>query len=244
MLRRLLTPKWIAATLIVLVLAAVFLRLGFWQLSRLDERREANSVGQQRFDEPPADLDHVLSQTDADIEEFEYQRVFTAGTFDVESEVLVRSQVYRGTAGFHVITPLVKRDGSAVLINRGWIPLTMDTVPVSEAPPVPAEGRVEGWIHLTQTRPRLGPQDSVDGELVIMSRVDVDRIQQQVEYRLEPVYLVMENQFENDLPVPVAAPSFDDEGPHLAYSIQWFGFAAVLLIGYFFFVRRQLESSG
>ena len=75
--------------------------------------------------------------------------------------------------------------------------------------------------------------------LAVLSRVDIDRIQQQVGYPLEPVYVVQIRQGDPDLPVPLALPSFEDEGPHLAYAIQWFGFALILSIGSLLLVRRQ-----
>ncbi len=240
--RRLLQPKWILATLVMLLVAAIFVWLGLWQLNRLDERRSENAVGERQSSEPSTDLDHLLGEADGDYDGIEYRTANVDGTFDVDSEVLVRSQVYRGTAGFHVITPLIKDDGTAVLINRGWVPLNMDAVPVP-AVPIPASGLVEGWVQLTHTRPPLGPQDPSDGRLVVMSRVNIDRIQQQVDYQLEPVYIVVERTDGEDLPVPLALPEFDDEGPHLAYALQWFGFAVILLVGYFFLVRKQLENS-
>lgn len=240
--RRLYQPKWVLATLTVVAIAAVFVWLGLWQLGRLDERRAANAVGNQQSALASTDLADLLLDVEGGYGSIEYRSARVAGVFDIDNEVLVRSQVYRGTAGFHVITPLIKDDGTAVLVNRGWVPLTMDTVPVA-AIPTPIEGLVEGWVQLTRIRPALGPQDPPDGRLVVVSRVDISRIQEQVDYPLDPVYLVLANSDAEELPVPLAAPLFDDEGPHLAYALQWFGFALIVLVGYFFLVRKQLNSS-
>ena len=73
------------------------------------------------------------------------------GIFDPGEEVLVRSQVHDGIAGWHVITPLVLADGRAVLVNRGWVPLEMDAVPVPAAPPS-GQVTVTGWVSLTRVR--------------------------------------------------------------------------------------------
>lgn len=224
------------------MLAVVFIWLGVWQLNRLTMRQAENAIGELTSSEPPTDLNFLLISSDGEYDQIEYRNALTSGSFDIDNEVLVRSQVYRGTAGFHVITPLVRGDGSGVLVNRGWVPLNMDAVPVP-ALPVPAEGEVAGWIQLTQTRPSLGPEDISGDRLVVVSRVDIDRIQEQVEYELEPVYLVMTNPDGEDLPAPLSAPDFTDEGPHLAYALQWFGFAVVLVVGYFFLVRSRLNGS-
>ena len=44
MYRFLLRPRWIAFTLVVATAIAVMINLGFWQLRRLDERREFNDA--------------------------------------------------------------------------------------------------------------------------------------------------------------------------------------------------------
>jgi surfeit locus 1 family protein len=128
-----------------------------------------------------------------------------------------------------VITPLVLDDGTAVLVNRGWVPLTLDTVPVSEAPPPQGEIVVGGWVEPSRKRPVFGPEDP-EGDLAVLSRIDIPRIQEQVNESLAPVYVSMTGDG-GVLPEPVEEPDFADEGPHLGYAIQWFGFAAITLVG-------------
>lgn len=222
----------------------LFVRLGLWQLDRLEERRLENAVGQARFAEDPVDITVLLDAVGGDIESLEYRRAVATGVFSPEDELLVRSQVYRGIAGFHVITPLVGESGAAILVNRGWVSLGLDQVPVTGAPPPPEEVTVEGWVHLSQERPPLGPLDPEEGRLTTASRVDIDRIQQQTErMALAPVYLVLMGEGSGDLPIPVSTPVFDDEGPHLGYAIQWFAFALIGFVGYGFLLRKQTQSS-
>lgn len=237
MLHAIRQPRWMVATVVVVVLAAVFVRLGFWQLSRLEERRLSNTVGQERLDSDPVDLRLALEEAGDDLESLEYRRVFVAGEYDTSEEVLIRSQVELGQAGFHVITPLVTDDGSAVLVNRGWVPLTMDTPPVDSSPETGSQ-EVEGWVHLTETRPPLGAEEP-PGAQDVFNRVDIDRMSEQMSYDLTQVYIAAIGEGSGELPVPVDPPDFSDEGPHLAYAIQWFAFAAVGLIGFYFLLRRR-----
>lgn len=242
-MRALLTPRWIIAHVVVLAVSVGFVSLGLWQLSRLEERRLANTVGESRFEAEPVDVALLVSSAGSDLDSLSPHRALATGTFAPESEVLIRSQVYLGVAGFHVITPLVTEDGSAVLVNRGWVPLDLDQIPVAAAPPPSGVVMVEGWLATTQTRRALGPADPEDGQLVAMNRVDVARIQEQVPFPLLPVYLVAIGEQGSELPIPVDPPVFDDEGPHLAYAIQWFSFLIIGLVGYGFLMRKSLRGS-
>jgi surfeit locus 1 family protein len=145
-------------------------------------------------------------------------------------------------AGFHVITPLVGEWG-AILVNRGWVPLGLDEVPVDEALPPEGEVTIEGWVRPTQIRGALGPLDPPQGRLIAMNRVDIERIEQQVPWDLAPVYLVLLGEQVDGQPILVPAPVLDDEGPHLAYAIQWFSFALVGIVGYAMLIRRGSRRS-
>ena len=64
-MRALLTPRWIAAGLVVVVLSVVFANLGLWQLRRLDERRLENTIGASRFQDAPLEIERSLPSMEA-----------------------------------------------------------------------------------------------------------------------------------------------------------------------------------
>jgi cytochrome oxidase assembly protein ShyY1 len=232
------------AHLVVVILVVVFVSLGFWQLRRLEERQLTNAVGESRSQAAPVDIEVLLGAAGNDADSLEYRLATATGLFQPEHEVLIRSQVYQGAAGFHVITPLLSEEGSAVLVDRGWVPLGMDEVPVVEAAPPEGEVTVAGWVRPTQQRQALGPADPEDGRLVAMNRVDINRIQDQVPFDLAPVYLSLLGDQETGQPILAAAPTFENEGPHLGYAIQWFGFTVIGIVGYFMLIRRSARRSG
>lgn len=234
-------PKWVVAGLVVVLLAGVFIRLGFWQLQRLDERRASNEVGAQRLAADPVPLEDILVEAGDDPASIEFRPVTLRGVYDANEEVLIRSQVELGQAGFHVITPLSGDGTPATLVNRGWVPLLMDTPPVPAAPE-PGLVEIEGWIHLSQAKPPLGAEEP-QGDVDVFNRVDIQRIGAQISYELVDVYVVAGGDG-NQLPIALDPPDFSDEGPHLAYAIQWFGFALIGLVGFFFLARRQGASRG
>lgn len=240
----LLTPFWLVGHLIVLVVVAAFVMLGFWQLNRHAERARANEEGRRTIAEAPVPLDELLSGAE-DIESLRYRRVTVTGAYRPEDEVLIRSRSHPDHGvGYHVVTPLVLSDGTAVLVNRGWVPQAADTPPVGEAAPPAGEVTVTGWVEPTQVRPGVGPADPEEGRLPRMHRVDITRIARQVDYDLAPVYVVArEGAGEGDLPIPVATPTFNEPGPHMSYAIQWFSFAVIGVVGYAFLARRAVRQS-
>ncbi len=243
-MRELLTPRWIAAGLVVVTLAVVFANLGLWQLRRHDERHLENTISASRFQDASLEIEQLIPSMEGEAETLHWRRAQATGMFQSEDEVLIRSQVFRGTAGFHVITPLLLADGTAVLVNRGWVPLEFDDVPVDQAPPPTETVTVEGWLEPSQTRRALGPEDPQTGRLTAMNRVDVERIQEQVPYDLAPMFMEAIGEQGDQLPIPVDEPKFDDQGPHLAYAIQWFSFMVIGLVGFGFLMRRSIRKSG
>jgi surfeit locus 1 family protein len=212
------------------------MNLGLWQLRRNHERRLDNQVHAARMTEPATDIEDLVTGAGADVESLEYRRVSAHGTFRPDLEILVRNMTNDGVAGFHVLTPFQLDDGNVVIVNRGWVPLAMDTPPVAAAPPRGEVG-VTGLVRLTQNRPRFGPIDGPGG-LSVVSRVDLDKLSLQLPGHLVPVW-VMADGPKDQLPVPVPVPVVDDPGPHLGYAFQWFSFTVTGLVGYAALIRQH-----
>src|SRR5687768_2570907 len=150
MSRMLLSPRWVLGHALVVAICVLFVNLGLWQVKRLEERRLENTVVSSRLAAAPVPIEQLIAGAGTDLESLEFRRAVATGAFDTSEEVLVRSQVHAGTAGWHVITPLVLSDGRAVLVNRGWVPLEMDAVPVPVAPPS-GQVTITGWVGLTRS---------------------------------------------------------------------------------------------
>jgi surfeit locus 1 family protein len=132
-------------------------------------------------------------------------------------------------------------DGAAVVVNRGWIPIqTGDEVDPSFYAPPTGTVTVTGQVVDSQEQSGLGVTDPEGERLATLSRVDVPRLQQQVDADLFPLYVNLVSQDPAQagaLPQPVPPPELDD-GPHLNYMGQWFIFATLTVIVYPLFLRR------
>jgi cytochrome oxidase assembly protein ShyY1 len=238
MYRFLARPRWIAFHLLVIVAIIAMINLGFWQLRRLDERKEFNAEVTERSELPPVPLDDLLADPDFDPATSEWRPVSTAGTW-LPSQVLIFNRTQAGAAGDNVLTALVSDDGQTVLVNRGFVPLG------AEVPDPPAtETAVLGRVRLSQSRQTGQLTDAAEGPLNEVRRVELDRLAPQFGGEIAPIYLDLIESVPavtSADPVPVPAPQLG-EGNHLSYAFQWFIFAICVLIGWVLAVRRSIRT--
>jgi surfeit locus 1 family protein len=237
-------PKWILSHLFVLLLVAAMVFAGFWQLDRLQQRKDRNALITARQDEPIAPVADIVSADEPTGVggEVRFRQATATGTYDLDAQVLVRNRSFEGAPGSWVLTPLVLDDGTAVVVNRGWVPVTGRQALSPAAAPPTVEVTVEGLLEESQSRGSFGPTDPSGEVLTTLSRVDLDRLQEQVDADLFPVWLQLETQdpAPGAQPTPVEPPELTD-GPHLAYAFQWFTFTLIALVGYPLILRRRAQ---
>jgi len=243
-LLRMFSRRWILATVLVLAATAVMVRLGIWQLDRLAQRRVFNARVQAQMAQPVLDL--TSTTLGADLTSMEYRAVTVRGTYDFDQQVALRNQVKDNEPGVSLLTPLkIQGTDTYILVERGW-------VPGIEANPVgwrtydkPGMIEVSGIIRRSQSKPDFGQRADpipAPGEepLRLWYFANVEAIGRQLPYKLLPAYVQQApDPAWTGLPYP-SLPELDlTEEPHQSYALQWFSFAAVLLFGYPFFIRKR-----
>lgn len=244
MYRFALRPLWLLSHLLVVVLVAACVAAGFWQLSRLQDKRDAI----ERYDAastqtvvPVEDL--VAPDADAAaVDAVELRPVSVTGTYVSADEVTVRNRTFDGAPGYWVLTPVDLGDGTGVVVNRGWVPLSVGETAegLATIPPTEGEVTVIGTVTATQTRGSFGATDPEEGQLDELARADIERIDQQTDLDLLPAYVTLASQDPaptTDLPAAVE-PVPPGEGPHLGYAVQWFIFATIAVVGYPLVLRK------
>ena len=252
MYRFLLKPLWILSHLFVIGVVVLMVNLGFWQLHRLDERKAFNAEMRAAIDQPAQPIASLLpagvDATHDEVESVKYRSVSASGNYLVDQQVLVTNRTQNSAPGYWVLTPLDLGDGTALVVNRGWIPYSY-TADGSWADFAPPTGRVSITGSIEQPQVRVtggvisGPADAAEGELRTLARVDVARLDQQVDEKLLPLFVNLQTQTPPQpealaIPAPVPPPDLSDEGPHLSYAMQWFIFSAMTLVVYPLLLRR------
>jgi surfeit locus 1 family protein len=245
-IRAMFSRRWALTTLLVLAGAALCVRLGIWQLDRLEHRREFNAHLTEMWSLPPVDLN---SEADLSLVSMEYRSVRVTGVYDFDNQVALYNQYHEGELGYHLLTPLRLPDGRAVIVDRGWIPAgTISGAQDWHDFDEPATASIDGTLRLGQARaeiggvsdPTLRPEES---GLQIWHQVNLDRMAEQLPYPILEVYVQPDPDPGDHVPPIPYQPLIElSEGPHLGYAGQWFVFAAMLFFGYpLVYLRKQVE---
>jgi cytochrome oxidase assembly protein ShyY1 len=228
--RFLLSPRWIGLGLLMAAAASVMVGLGLWQLDRYEHRSAVNARIDAAATAPPVPLADNLAA---------WTRVTVTGRYDPGHEILARARTVNGRVGFEVITPLVLADGSAVLVDRGWLPPgTGGATTLPSVPSTPGgEVTVVGRVHLPESRATAA--ESVEGRLMVR-RVGPQRLAETMPYRVRPTYVTLESQTPPADPafVPIS-PDYQNAALNAAYVAQWWLFAALTLGGFGYLAVRE-----
>lgn len=240
-LRKMFSRKWWFTTLLVLLGTALCVRLGIWQLDRLEGRRAFNDqvITMRAMDS----LDLNTEDFDS-IKKMEWRSVTVTGQYDFANQIALRNRYNRDQYGYHLLTPLLF-SGTAVFVDRGWIPADGNSAPddwrkYDEAGVV----TVTGQIRLGQGKPAFGgvadalPADG--SALIVWNNADIERIAPQMPYPILEIYVQPDVSAGDDVPPIPFQPTVElTEGSHFGYALQWFTFATILFVGYPFYLRKQ-----
>lgn len=221
-----------------LVAVVVTARLGVWQLDRAAQKTALQRAIDERAALPPLAGDALAVSADAAAAQH-HRRVVLRGRWLSEHTVYLENRQMDQRPGFFVVTPLRLADGSAVLVQRGWLPRD------------------------AQDRTRIAPVRDDVGELELVGRIAppparlyefdpaaTGRIRQ----NLEPEAFARETGLAlRPLSVlQLDSPAFDGDGlrrqwplpavdvhKHYGYAFQWFALAALITGLYVWFQLVQ-----
>ncbi len=226
-------PRWILAIVVGVVLSAWFVRLGFWQLSRLDERRASNALIEARREEPARPFDGLVGQFGMDPEALNYRKAIVTGRYVARDEFFSVGRNYDGVTGTLVMTPLELADGAVMIVVRGLVPVGTEGPPAVGYEPPLGTVTLVGRLDDGEEPLRIGESAPEGGRIESISRVDLAYIDEWTDADVLPVDLLLDEQKPPNAggtPIPIPAPELT-EGKHLGYAVQWFAFAAMALIG-------------
>lgn len=246
MIRLLVTPRWLGALALAAVFAVTCVWLGRWQYGRYETRSAAADLVNRHYTAQPVPLDSVLPAGGELGKDAVWTRVRVDGTYVGAAQLYVRNRPQNVVYGYEVLVPLRLADGSALLVDRGWVQNAdrADILPdVPAAPLGPVE--VTGWLRRSEPDLR---RDLPKGQL---ASIDVAGAASQTGLRLRDGYLVLDTErttasrvtgLAPDRPKPLLPPD-TDTGPHFAYALQWWAASLVGFVMVWVFARRELRDA-
>jgi surfeit locus 1 family protein len=245
--KKIFSRRWWLATLMVLVAVGILIRLGIWQLDRLDQRRIFNARVNEQQNEPVLRLDE--NSLKLDLYNMEYRKVTVEGIYLADEEIVLRNQSLQGQLGRQLFTPLqIEGSDSAILIQRGWIPEELSSEDARHIYSLDGNVEIAGVLRRAETDfgINLNPDpELMEGEIRLdaWNHLDLNRLQQQMKSQLLPVYLqLLPDEANVEGPIAIEFNLDLSEGSHLGYAGQWFMFSLVLLIGYPLFINKEEKS--
>ena len=141
------------------------------------------------------------------------------GLYDGAHEVLLRDQARGDDLGEDVLTPLRLGDGTAVLVDRGWVPGSLQSGPPNVAAPRPGPVVVRGIVREPRTlsSPDAAPSAIASRCLASTSRIGPDSLST----------AAVVDEARSQQPAPSAGASALPQPPPRsrqshAYTIEWF----------------------
>jgi len=261
------TVSGVVASLLVFAVAAGCVRLGFWQLDRMRQRRERNEQVEERMRQGAIDVAAALRDTAG----LGYRSIELAGRFDDDRSIVLPGRAYRGTPGAHLLTPLrLEESAIAVLVNRGWVPAADGASIDPERFRTRGAATVIDGLILPFPRARASLASNAPAPVPatgfrrVWFTIDESSLREQFPYPLA-AFLVQalpdstvagpaaagarasggrggasgaDARAADPYPLRLPPPPLD-AGPHLGYAIQWFSFAAIAIIGWLTIARRR-----
>ena len=216
-----------ALTTIFVLLLALFISLGMWQLRRAEDRAEVH----ERFAED-GDLPALTGPVESgQLDAYRYRRLELHGKYLSSRQLLLDSMTHEGRVGYHVLTPFLPLgDSRWILVNRGWVEADPDRrvlplVEVGEAVRL-LRGRVDA---LPQPGLTLGGSGGSDAWPQVLLFPTFDDVETRFPEPLYHYQLLLDAELPDGF-VREWQPRVLSPERHIGYAIQWFSFAGVLAV--------------
>ena len=225
MLRKFLSLREIAKSLLALVLVALCLIAGNWQWNKGQALSTANGIIKSNLAKPELTESDLLGINPISAQ---WRTVVLHGRFDSHHQLLIRDRYNNGVFGFEVLQ-LFSSETNNYWIDRGWVKAGATAKTPPTIPPLSQQAQ---WI-----RARIRSEDvsrQLHGSFFAIptSVKQVPKLHKIQGVTAAPYYLDELNSNEAKINPPLTVIALPDlsNGPHYAYAIQWFAFALLILI--------------
>jgi surfeit locus 1 family protein len=233
-------------TIAVVLLCPLFIRLGFWQLSRAEEKHKLQAYYTQQSQFPVIKLetlpDYVFKETD-----LHWRSVTILGHYLDNFQLLLDNQTHNGRIGYAVFTPFNIANSQQILwVNRGWIPIV--NYDRSALPPNlevdTTSQRIQGTLSpLPPALFQLGEEsiETLRPQILRLQTFDLTKIKKYTGIQALPYMLRLDGGDNKHFVQEWTLPGTGEE-KHYGYAFQWFSFAIAVIIIYLIMGFKRYSS--
>lgn len=209
------------------VVAAIGLSLGNWQMRRAHQKHEIAERLEVRKQLPAVPFEQLPGQ----IEQAEFRTVSLIGRFVTEWPLYLDNRPLNGQVGRYVMMPFrLASNGQVVLVQRGWVvrdaqDRTRLPVLVTPDAELVLTGRVLADVgHVLQ----LGQDEALHPNAIVQN-LNLPQLAQASRMKFAP-YVVAQTSDDGDHLVRDWPQAGSGEDRHLGYAFQWYALAATSLL--------------
>jgi surfeit locus 1 family protein len=226
--------SWRSLLLPALLVFAVLIALGIWQIERKASKEALIAVLTERVAAPPQALPAAKDWTTLNRASDEYRRVKFTASFDNASEALVfaAATAFRPDVtnpGDWVFTPARLNDGRLIVVNRGFVPDTRRDPKSRPQGQIAEPIEIAGALRWPDERHWFTPSDDPARNLWFTRDPAGIAAAKGLDPKMVAPFYV-----EQEAPVPPGGLPQPGKlvivlpDNHLQYALTWFGLAAVL----------------
>lgn len=219
-------PLWL--TLVTLLGVTLLCSLGFWQLSRQQEKLALQSQASIASKQPLLTSLKLLENIKQP-QDLRYLMTRLKVTYLNEYNILLDNKIENGQVGYHLITPIALDDQHWLLIDRGFVPLGPTRALLPKIPPIIGEVTIEGYLDFSYRNPFVSnPLETQEIEWPLrMQYLDIQLLGTTWHKEVYPMLVVLANK-------PPSTVGGISPQKHKGYAVQWFGLALTLSLFYVF----------
>jgi surfeit locus 1 family protein len=230
--------SWRGLLIPVILLFAVLVGLGTWQIQRKTWKEGLIAALNERLAAPPSALPAPSTWPGLDQASDEYRRVKFTAEFDQDREALVyaAASAFRPDVsgpGYWVFTPARLAGAGVAIVNRGFVPEGRRQVATRAAGEIKGPVEIVGVMRWPERRSWFSPADDPHNNLWF-TRDPLTIATAKGLPSVAPFYVEQESPVPpGGLPRPGKIVA-NLRNEHLQYALTWFGLALVLAVAFGF----------
>ncbi len=229
-------------TVSFILLLPIFLKLGFWQLDRAEQKERLYQDYIGKRNSSVVSLDQLVKDS-SNIEDMIWRKVGVKGRFVEDINILLDNKIVNTDAGYYVYKPLqLESNNKIIMLNFGWVSANKRRNVIPDLKTF-SESEVHiGHIKYPQfSGIKLGKTEieEFDKNTFRVQNIDFSQLEEKLKLKLEPFVVRVVNDSQQGYFRIWPEPGNGKE-KHYGYAFQWFSFATILC---FLFVYLNLKKN-